>query len=82
MKLPDGLIIPHEQLSAEALDGVIREFVTRDGTDYGEREISLDSKMAAVKQQLVKKEAVIVYDPALASCNILPAGHPAVKALR
>ncbi|MCW8799767.1 MAG: YheU family protein, partial [Desulfobacter sp.] len=31
--------ISYEQLSREALHGVIEEFVTRDGTDYGEVEI-------------------------------------------
>jgi len=31
--------VPYNQLSPEALQGVIEEFVTRDGTDYGEIEI-------------------------------------------
>ena len=35
-----GLKIPFDQLSHEALHGVVEEFVTRDGTDYGEIEIS------------------------------------------
>ena len=30
-----GLIIPHDQLSPQALKGLIEEFVTRDGTDNG-----------------------------------------------
>ena len=30
------LKIPYDQLSTEALNGVIEELVTRDGTDYGE----------------------------------------------
>ncbi|MEE4114316.1 MAG: YheU family protein, partial [Desulfobacteraceae bacterium] len=29
------LVIPHRQLSPEALAGLIEEFVTRDGTDSG-----------------------------------------------
>ncbi|NDY72869.1 hypothetical protein DO021_15325 [Desulfobacter hydrogenophilus] len=33
--------IPYEQLSTEALHGVIEQFVTRDGTGYGEVEIPL-----------------------------------------
>ena len=30
-----GLIIPHEKLSREALQGLIEEVVTRHGTDNG-----------------------------------------------
>ena len=38
--------IPYDQLSPEALQGVVEEFVTRDGTDYGEVEILLvETKM-------------------------------------
>lgn len=40
--------IPYDQLSPEALHGVIEEFVTRDGTDYGEVEIPLETKIAQV----------------------------------
>jgi hypothetical protein len=38
-----GLIIPFQDLSPEALRGVVEEFVTRDGTDYGEFEVSLET---------------------------------------
>jgi uncharacterized protein YheU (UPF0270 family) len=34
-------IIPVNKLSPEALQGVIEEFISRDGTDYGEMEVSL-----------------------------------------
>lgn len=40
-----GLKIPYDQLYPEALHGVIEEFVTRDGTDYGEIEISMETKV-------------------------------------
>ncbi len=40
--------IPYDQLSPEALKGVIEEFVTRNGTDYGEAEIPLETKIAQV----------------------------------
>ncbi len=54
--------IPHDQLSPEALKGVIEEFVTRNGTDYGEAEIPLETKMAQVLIQLESKDAFIVFD--------------------
>ncbi|MEA1967877.1 MAG: YheU family protein [Thermodesulfobacteriota bacterium] len=35
-KRTSSLIIPFKELGTEALQGVIEEFVTKDGTDYGE----------------------------------------------
>ena len=53
--------IPHGQLSQEALKGVIEEFVSRNGTDYGEAEIPLETKIAQVLMQLKSKDAFIVF---------------------
>ena len=73
------LIIPHRQLSAEALQGLIEEFATRDGTDYGELETSLETKVAQVMKQLDRGSSVIVYDAKDGTISIigkdqLPAG--------
>ena len=73
--------IPYDQLSPEALHGVIEEFVTRDGTDYGEVEISLETKMAQVMAQLKSGKAVIVFDQATETCTVLRSDDPLVKAL-
>ena len=54
--------IPYNQLSPEALNGVIEEFVTLDGTDYGEVEVSLETKISQVHTQLKSGKAVIVFD--------------------
>ncbi|MCV5838538.1 YheU family protein, partial [Escherichia coli] len=40
---------------------LIREFVLREGTDYGTVEVSLHDKIDQVKAQLEKGEAVIVF---------------------
>ena len=55
--------IPFTELSADALQGVIESFVLREGTDYGEREFSLEQKVAHVRRQLERKEAQIMFDP-------------------
>lgn len=73
-KMTSSLIIPFEDLSPEALQGVIEEFVTRDGTDYGEREVSLETKVHQVINQLHSGKAVIVFDQKTKTCNILPSG--------
>ncbi len=63
--------IPVEALSRQALDGLIEEFVTRDGTDYGTEERSLNDKKDAVWRQLDCGEIVIVFDPETETSNII-----------
>jgi uncharacterized protein YheU (UPF0270 family) len=69
--LAPGLVIPFKELSSEALQGVIQEFVTRDGTDYGESEVPLDTKAQQVLNQLHTGKAVIVFDQKTETCNIV-----------
>lgn len=73
--------IPYDQLSPEALHGIIEEFVTRDGTDYGEKEISLETKIDQVLNQVQSGKAVIVFDQNSETCNILKSNDPNLKAL-
>ncbi|BBO71655.1 hypothetical protein DSCA_55850 [Desulfosarcina alkanivorans] len=67
------LVIPHDQLSPEALSGLIGEFVTRDGTDSGYTRGSLAENMARVRRQLDAGQAVVVFDNRTRTCNIIPA---------
>ncbi len=64
--------IPWDSLSAGALEGVIDEFVTREGTEYGAHEVSLDDKRESVMRQLKKGEAVITWDDDTKTCSIEP----------
>ena len=73
--------IPFDQLSLKALHGVVEEFVTRDGTDYGEVEIPLEIKINQVLNQLKSGKAVIVFDPESETCNILKSNDPLLKLL-
>jgi uncharacterized protein len=66
------MIIPHRMLSPEALRGVIEAFVTREGTDYGAQEASLDTKVVQVLQQLDAGTVVLVCDEDTESCTIQP----------
>ena len=65
------MIIPHRMLSPEALQGLVEEFVTRDGTDYGEREASLETKVAQIWRQLDLGIAVIVFNEQDGTCSIV-----------
>ncbi len=62
--------IPHTSLSPSTLRSLIEEFVTREGTDYGDGDVSLDDKVDAVTAQLIAATAVIVYDEDSESCTI------------
>ena len=69
--LPD-LKIPWDELSEDALMGIIEEFVTREGTEYGDSEISLEMKCQQVMQQLRDEEAFITFDEGQQTCSISP----------
>ncbi len=68
-----------DRLSPEALQGVINEFVSRNGTDYGITEVPLETKIRQVKGQLKSGYAVLVYDSVTKTCNILLADDLEVK---
>jgi uncharacterized protein YheU (UPF0270 family) len=54
--------VDYRDLSPEALRGLMEEFVSREGTDYGLRERSFEDKVRDVERQLESGEARIVYD--------------------
>ena len=63
--------IPKDAISPDALDGLVEEFVTRDGTDYGTVERSLGEKKSAVMALLNCGDAAIVFDADSETCNIV-----------
>ena len=65
--------VPVAALSADVLQALIEEFVTRDGTDYGLHERSTAEKVAAVRKQLERREIRIVFDAESESVNIVSA---------
>lgn len=65
------LLIPHEQLSSDTLDALIEAFVLREGTEYGELDISLGVKVAQVKSQLEANQLVILYSELHESVDII-----------
>ncbi|MFZ4440509.1 MAG: YheU family protein [Syntrophales bacterium] len=73
--------IPVDKLSPEALQGVIEEFISRAGTDYGEIEASTDTKFQQVKQKLENGLAVLIFDDETETTNIFLADDPVLKGL-
>lgn len=64
------MIIPHTELTPETLRALIEDFVTRDGTDYGENEVTLETKVSQVLDQLKHKQVFIVYSEVHETCDI------------
>jgi len=61
------LRIPHTELPTDTLDALIEEFVTRDGTNLSQAQNSAEK----IRKMLDSGRAVIVFDEASESCNIL-----------
>lgn len=67
-----GMIIPHDRLRQTALQGLIEEFVTRNGTDTGYTDGSLEENVEMVIRQLKCGDVFIVYDETTQTANIVP----------
>ena len=68
---PESVVVPHTELAADLLHAVVESYVLREGTDYGEKEFSLEDKVAHVLRQLERGEAQIVFDPETESVSIV-----------
>ena len=67
------MIIPYTELSDAALTGLVEEFVSREGTDYGGVHVELGHKVATVLKQLQRGSVVVVFDPAEQRANLVVA---------
>jgi uncharacterized protein YheU (UPF0270 family) len=74
------MIIPYTALSPDVLRGVIEEFVLREGTEYGDRDVSLDTKVAQVMRQLERADVFVLFDAESESCDIVTKGSARYRA--
>jgi uncharacterized protein len=74
-------MIPAKKLSSKALQGVIEEFISRNGTDYGAIESSWETNFQQVKYKLKTGLAVLVFDDETETTNIFLADDPVLKKL-
>ena len=74
-------IIPVSKLSAKALQGVIEEFISRNGTDYGAIEASWETSVKQVKEKLKSGLAVLFFDDETETTNVFLADDPVLKKL-
>ena len=74
-------LIPVNKLSAKALQGVIEEFISRNGTDYGAIEADPETSIRQVRAKLESGSAVLVYDDETETTNIFLSDDPVLKKL-
>ena len=65
------IIVPWQDIDTDTLTNLIEEFVTRDGTDYGEQEIATATKVEQVRAQLKQQEAFVVFDEVTESVSVM-----------
>jgi uncharacterized protein YheU (UPF0270 family) len=63
--------VPYTELSPDLLHAVVESFVLREGTDYGEKELTLQAKVARVIAQLKRGEVKIIFDPESDSVTLI-----------
>jgi len=69
------MIIPLNAISDIALQGIIEEFVLREGTDYGSQSFSFHEKIAMVRQQLQHGSILLVFSELHQTVNLIPANQ-------
>lgn len=70
--MTDYVEIPWQKLSEEAFEGMLEELVSRDGTDYGEQELSQQQKIDQLRGALVSGKAFIAFCSETESWSVLP----------
>ena len=64
--------VPLKRLQDEVLQALLEEFATRDGTDYGERELDLEEKVERLQYQLRAGDLHILYDLDCEQWDLVP----------
>jgi uncharacterized protein YheU (UPF0270 family) len=56
------LEVPTGRLAPDTLTALLEEYASRDGTDYGEREHTLEEKVGRLRRLLTRGDLVVLYD--------------------
>lgn len=65
------IIIPYREFEPDILEAVLDEIITRDGTDYGMVELSVEQKRQQLLRRLEQGTAFICFDEETQSCIIV-----------
>ncbi|MBK6508216.1 MAG: YheU family protein [Haliea sp.] len=70
--MAEFVLVPAQRLQGDVLQALLEEYASRDGTDYGERECTLEEKVAQLLRQLHTDELQILYDVDSEQWDLLP----------
>ncbi len=65
------MLIPYQNIAPETLKNLIESFILREGTDYGEQELSLAQKTDNILAQLKEGSVVIQYSQLSESITLI-----------
>ncbi|PCJ46596.1 MAG: hypothetical protein COA74_13350 [Gammaproteobacteria bacterium] len=69
------MIIPYQELKQETLQALVESFILREGTDYGDDEMSLEHKSSQIIEQIKSGKTLIVYSELHESCDLVSAAQ-------
>ena len=64
-------LVPHQQIPVELLNKLLDSFIGREGTDYGEVELTLEQKRVNLRSALERKDVFIAFDGESETFNLL-----------
>jgi uncharacterized protein YheU (UPF0270 family) len=67
--------VPPQRLEVEVLQALLEEYASRDGTDYGEKELTLEDKVKRLQHQLDDSELYILYDLDSEQWDLVPSAQ-------
>lgn len=67
--------VPWDAIDPDTLYRLVEEFVTREGTDYGQQEFSLDTKVQQILAGLKRRQWLIIVDTAMQNTHIVEAAE-------
>jgi uncharacterized protein YheU (UPF0270 family) len=66
----EGVEVPYQDINPETLRNMIEEFVSRDGSDWGDAGGSMEAKIEQVLRQFKAKKIKVVFDLTSQTANI------------
>jgi len=67
--------VPPQRLQADVLQALLEDYTSRDGTDYGERESTLQEKVDRLQRQLRAGELQILHDIDSEQWDLVPSAE-------
>jgi len=65
-------LIPYDSLSPDTLEKILDDIVSRDGTDYGEYDLSVAQKRSQALRSLESGEAALLFDTESETIKMVP----------